>query len=254
MSAVMDRLDGPVSPDVNAAGLGAPVGGLRYDWKTTSGPEDVGEVPAIVRGWIPDGARVLDVGCGTGSLTLRYMEGKNCRLLGVEPDAERAAVARSRGLDVVTGLMDEALLEKHGPFDLIIFSDVLEHVPAPASLLLLAKTGLAPGGVIVASVPNVAHWSVRLMLLFGRFDYRPSGIMDATHLRWFTRKTIQGLFEYSGMRVLDVSPSAGAWMRPYHVKPLRLVPRSVRIGVVRSLARMLPRLFGYQMVVRATVD
>ena len=253
MSAVTARLDGPASPDANALGLGPRVGGLRYDWNTTFGPQDVGEVPSIIRGWVPEGARVLDVGCGTGSHTLKYMDGKKCQFLGVEPDADRAALARSRGLNVVTGLMDDDLLAQHGPFDMIIFSDVLEHVPAPASLLDLAKTGLAPGGVIVASVPNVAHWSVRLMLLFGRFDYRPSGIMDATHLRWFTRKTIQGLFEYSGMRVLDVSPSAGAWMRAYHIWPLRFMPKAMRMSVVRGLARLLPRLFGYQMVVRATV-
>jgi methionine biosynthesis protein MetW len=249
----MDRVPDLTSPDLNAAGLGAPVGGLRYDWNATFGPQDVGEAPAIIRGWVPEGARVLDVGCGTGSHTLKYIEGKTCRFLGVEPDADRAALARSRGLDVVTGLMDEHLLETRGPFDLIIFSDVLEHVAAPASLLELAKTGLAPGGVIVASVPNVAHWTVRLMLLFGRFDYRPSGIMDATHLRWFTHKTVRGLFEYSGMRVMEISPSAGAWMRPYHIWPLRFMPRALRVKLVRGLARAAPRLFGYQMVVRAAL-
>ena len=253
MSAVTDRVPNLTSPDLNAVGLGPKVGGLRYDWNPTFGPQDVGEVPAIIRDWVPEGARVLDVGCGTGSHTLKFVGGKNCRLLGVEPDSERAAVARSRGLDVLTGRMDEDLLATRGPFDLIIFSDVLEHVPAPASLLEIAKAGLAPGGVIVASVPNVAHWAVRLMLLSGRFDYRPSGIMDATHLRWFTQKTIRGLFEHSGMRVLEISPSAGAWMGAYHVWPFRFLPKTQRIKLVRWLARKLPRLFGYQMVVRATL-
>lgn len=250
--SVIDRAPNLASPDLNAVGLGARVGGLRYDWSTTFGPRDVGEAPAIIRDWVPEGARVLDVGCGTGSNTLKLIEGKKCQLVGVEPDPERAAVARSRGLDVLTGVMDEELLRSRGPFDLIIFGDVLEHVAAPASLLEVAKMGLAPGGVIIASVPNVAHWAVRLMLLSGRFDYKETGIMDATHLRWFTQKTIRSLFEHSGLRVLEISASAGAWMGAYHIWPFRFIPKSQRMKVVRWLARTLPRLFGYQMVVRAT--
>lgn len=249
----MDGSAQAVSPDINAAGFVPQLNGLRYDQNATFGPRDIGEVPEIIRAWVPEGVRVLDVGCAAGTHTMKYTEGKNCRILGVEPDPDRAAAARARGLDVVTGVMDEALLKAHGPFDLILFSDVLEHVPSPAMLLEIAKTGLAPGGVVIASVPNVAHWAVRLMLLSGRFDYRESGIMDATHLRWFTLKTLRGLFEHAGMRVLDVSASAGSWMGAYHLPPFRILPKSTRMAIVRGLARRLPRLFGYQLVVRATL-
>jgi methionine biosynthesis protein MetW len=249
----MNSLAGAASPDLNAIGLGPQVGGLRYDWNATFGPQDEGEVPAIIRDWVLEGARVLDVGCATGSHTLKFTHGKMCQVLGVEPDAARAAVARSRGLDVVTGVLDEELLKARGPFDLIIFGDVLEHVPAPALLLNLAKAGLAPGGIIAASVPNVAHWTVRLLLLFGRFDYKPSGIMDATHLRWFTHKSFRGLFEHSGMKVLEIAPAAGAWMGVYDLRPFRFIPMVLRAKMVRWLAHSWPRLFGCQIVVRATV-
>lgn len=252
MLSSLERATAPASPDLNAAGLAPQAAGLRYDWNSTFGPDDVGEVPSIVRDWIPEGARVLDVGCATGSLTLKFTGGKNCKVVGVEPDAARAAVAVSRGLDVQTGLLDPRLLQSRGPFDVIIFSDVLEHVAAPAALLDLAKTGLAPGGVVVASVPNVAHWTVRVQLLFGKFDYTQSGIMDATHLRWFTQKSIRRLFEHAGMRVLEIKPSAGAWMGVYDLAPFRVLPRALRTRLVRGLARALPRLFGCQMVVRAT--
>jgi methionine biosynthesis protein MetW len=249
----MDRVADASSPDLNAIGLGPQADGLRYDWNATFGPQDVGEVAAIIRDWVPEGARVLDVGCATGSHTLKFTHGKKCQVLGIEPDAARAAVARSRGLDVVTGVLDEELLRTRGPFDLIIFGDVLEHVPGPASLLNLAKAGLAPGGIIAASVPNVAHWTVRVLLLFGRFDYKPSGIMDATHLRWFTQKSFRSLFEHAGMKVLEMSPAAGTWMGVYELPPFRFVPKGLRDKMVRWLARGWPRLFGCQMVVRATV-
>lgn len=249
----MDGSGQAATPDGSAAGLGPQVVGLRYDWDPTLGPGDVGEVPQIVRNWIPEGAKVLDVGCATGAHTLKFTVGKQCRVLGVEPDADRATVARSRGLDVVTGFLSRDLLEARGPFDVIIFGDVLEHVSTPASLLELAKSGLAPGGVILASVPNVAHWTVRVNLLFGRFDYKPSGIMDATHLRWFTHKSIRALFEYSGMTVLELSPAAGTWMGVYRARHFRIIPGNQRDRLVRWLARSWPRLFGCQLVVRATL-
>lgn len=236
---------------MNAAGLAPTAAGLRYDWVGDLGPDDVGEVPGIVRSWIPDGVRVLDVGCATGAATVKFTGGKDCSVVGVEPDAARAAAARARGLDVKTGLLDEGLLKRQGPFDVIIFGDVLEHVAAPAALLDLAKTGLADGGTIIASVPNVAHWTVRVKLLLGRFDYAQTGIMDATHLRWFTEKSIRRLFEHSGMQVLDVSPSAGAWMGEYRRPPFKFIPTSLRAKLVRGLARAMPRLFGCQLVVRA---
>jgi SAM-dependent methyltransferase len=91
----MDRVADASSPDLNAIGLGPQADGLRYDWNATFGPQDVGEVAAIIRDWVPEGARVLDVGCATGSHTLKFTHGKKCQVLGIEPDAARAAVARS---------------------------------------------------------------------------------------------------------------------------------------------------------------
>jgi 2-polyprenyl-3-methyl-5-hydroxy-6-metoxy-1,4-benzoquinol methylase len=92
---------------------------------------------------------------------------------------QRSAIARDRGIEVLCGFLDEGFTARNGPFDVIVFSDALEHLPSPDDMLKLAIRGLKPGGIILASVPNVAHWSMRLDLLFGRFNYAESGLCDA---------------------------------------------------------------------------
>lgn len=240
------------SPDTNASGLvETQLDPARYDWDGVFGPDDVCEVPAIVAGWLPEGARILDVGCASGAMTVLITRGRSGVVLGVEPDAIRSEVARSRGLNVVTGLMDEAFLSEHGPFDVILFTDVLEHMLSPGDILAIAAKGLAPGGRIIASVPNVAHWTVRLRLLFGRFDYAEMGIMDATHLRWFTRKSFRALFERQGFSVVGFSASAGYWLSEYRRLPFRLLPGRLRRPFVQFLVRTFPGLFGCQHIISA---
>lgn len=240
------------SPDGNAAGLIGPgASALRYDQGIPLGNEDPHEVPGILRRWMPERVRVLDVGCGTGALTVRTTREKNNDVVAVEPDPTRADVARSRGLNVVCGFLDERFVVAHRPFDVIVFSDVIEHVAAPSQILELATKALSKDGVILASVPNVAHWTVRLRLLFGRFDYTSIGIMDATHLRWFTRKSLRRLFEACDLQVTDITMTPGAWMPEYAKFPFRLLPGRVRSWAIRHLTDMFPTLFGCQIVVRA---
>src|ERR1017187_6266740 len=123
------------------------------------------DVAFMLAALIPAGVKVLDVGCGTGSVSASIRMLANVELIGIEPDAERANLARARGLVVYDGYLNESFLLDHGPFQTIIFSDVLEHLSDPQSMVLLARKGLEPGGAIVVSVPNVAHWFVRYDLL-----------------------------------------------------------------------------------------
>ena len=238
------------SPDQYAAGLlAAPPDALRYDGQTA----DPDEVAGMLAALIPVGARVLDVGCGTGSVSRIFVETRGARLIGVEPDTVRATVARERGLEVREGVLTPELLSGLGHFDVIVFADVLEHLSNPSNLLQTVRQGLAPNGVVIASLPNVAHWSVRMDLLRGRFDYQPCGIRDATHLRWFTARTVKALFESSGFRVNSLLHTAGVDLPEYSSRrPWCWLPRRVRDPLVRSLSRRLPLLFGCQHIVCAT--
>lgn len=235
------------SPDLSAAGfLDHAVDPLRYDGQ----PNDPDEVVGVLSSLIPEGARVLDVGCGTGSVSIQIIQNCKASLVGVEPDGTRAGRARERGVDVHEARLTPELIAELGAFDVVMFADVLEHLPNPLSLLALAKTALGPNGRVVVSVPNVAHWSVRWELLRGRFVYRDSGIMDATHLRWFTESGIRLLLESAQLRVERVRATAGFelpcyWERP----PWRRLARSKRDPVIRRALRRWPRLFACQWVV-----
>ena len=230
------------------AGLSvAPVDPLRYDRQT----DDRWESTGMLLRMIPEGARVLDVGCGTGSVSRLVRDVRRARVLGLEPNPERARLAAERGIEVEVGTFGESVVRRHGAFDVVLFADVLEHLEDPAAMLRAVRGALAPGGRVLASIPNVAHWSVRLALLAGRFDYQPTGIMDATHLRWFTRASVARLFRESGYAVDEMRASAGMFLPAYTESPLRHLPPGAVLAFVRRINAVAPGLFGCQHVVAA---
>jgi glycosyltransferase involved in cell wall biosynthesis/SAM-dependent methyltransferase len=147
---------------------------------------------------------VLDVGCAHGYVA-QALRAQGCTVVGVErdPDDARRAAAHCDAV-VVRDLDDPAwfreLAERR--FDVIVFSDVLEHLRDPGRVLRDARALLVPGtGFVIASIPNVAHVSVRLELLLGSFRRETLGILDATHLHFFTRDTVAELFAEAGLPV-----------------------------------------------------
>lgn len=215
---------------------------LRYSASTRTEWETTG----MFCSRIPHGSRVLDVGCGTGSISSLIVAECGASLVGIEPDPERAEAARARGLDIVCGYFDDATATSIGDFDVIMFADVLEHLPDPTSLLERAARHLTPQGRVLISVPNVGHWTVRLRLLAGNFDYQPIGIMDATHLRWFTSRTIASVVRAAGLRIAEHDYTSGAWMGEYS-----RIPESFRAGLLRRAVRTVPGLFGCQHIITA---
>ena len=197
---------------------------------------------------------MLDVGCVTGVITDTIRREKSASISGIEPDAERVQRAIARGLDVHLGVLSPDFIRQHGPFDYIVFADVLEHLPNPAEIVAMARGGLKPGGSVVASIPNVAHWFVRTDLLRGRFDYQDCGIMDATHLRWFTRRTVREFFERLGFQITALDCTVNINLPDYQRRnPWRRMPHAFRRKLVGKLAKWSPALFGCQHIVRATL-
>jgi methionine biosynthesis protein MetW len=157
---------------------------------------------------VGEGRSVLDVGCWDGALAALLRDERGCRVRGVERDAEAAARARARGLDVATADVEVPGWERAlggERFDAVVLADVVEHVRDPRALLRVVRDGLlAPGGSAVLSVPNVAHGSVRLSLLLGDFDATETGLLDETHLRFFTRRSLLSLLRDAGLRATSV--------------------------------------------------
>jgi len=165
-----------------------------------------GQARADLVGKIPAGARaVLDVGCSRGATAKVLRDAGVSNVVGIEPDAGDAAEA-SRACDRVFALPLGAVAAEDfsGAFDAILFGDVLEHLADPSDALLQVRPWLSARGVIVASVPNLGHWSIVADLLVGRFDYIPYSILSGTHIRFFTRKTLNDLFEACGYRIESI--------------------------------------------------
>lgn len=147
--------------------------------------------------------RVLDVGTATGYLAAALAE-RGCEVTGIEIDPEAARQADEYCEKVVVGDVESLDLEAElgeDLFDVIVFGDVLEHLKNPLETLKRFKPFLHPEGYVVSSIPNVAHGSVRLALLQGEFQYRNLGLLDDTHLRFFTRESVERLFADAGLIV-----------------------------------------------------
>jgi len=155
------------------------------------------------------GADVVDLGCWDGLLLAALVREAGCRGVGVERDAEAAGRARARGLEVVAADLDApdwpaALGGRR--FGVVVLADVVEHVRDPVGVLTAIRTRvLAPGGRVVLSVPNVAHGSVRLGLLLGAFERDDTGVLDRTHLHFWTRTTFEAVLARAGLGVVAAS-------------------------------------------------
>jgi SAM-dependent methyltransferase len=140
--------------------------------------------------------RVLDVGCGNGEFAAAVKAKLNCEAWGVEPSPKSARFAVGRLDRVMEGCFNRELKLPLNYFDCIVFNDVLEHMLDPGSALGQARDLLTQDGVVVASIPNIGHFpTVWRLVMKGQWEYRNYGILDRTHLRFFTRKSIFKMFE-----------------------------------------------------------
>jgi SAM-dependent methyltransferase len=147
-------------------------------------------------------ATVVEVGCSSGALAREYKKlNHRCRYVGVEVVPEYAALAR-RYCDEVLELdieaADERLIAESLPGDCWVFGDSLEHLRDPWALLKKLRRVIPDHGCVVACIPNAQHWSVQARLNSGQLFYEDSGLLDRSHLRWFTRITILQLLQDPG--------------------------------------------------------
>jgi len=152
--------------------------------------------------------KILDVGCGAGAMANEVKRKLNAETWGIEL-IEPAGKAASEKLDkVFIGKVEEEYIKlPDNYFDSIIFADVLEHLIDPYNLLANIKSKLKDSGEIIASIPNINYWGLIQCLLMGDFTYQDNGILDRTHLRFFTKKTITDMFENAGFYIVEIIPT-----------------------------------------------
>jgi SAM-dependent methyltransferase len=150
--------------------------------------------------------RILDAGTASGYLG-KVWRGDGHYIAGIEFDAATGEKARQYyDAFEVANLENYAFPARH-EFDYIVFADVLEHLRDPAAVLRKCIPCLKESGKIIISVPNIANWIVRLSLLFGKFDYMDKGILDRTHLRFFTSRSLKLLMKEVSCEVEETIPT-----------------------------------------------
>lgn len=196
----------------------------------------------------PGPLNVLDVGTAQGYLGAALaLLGHT--VVGIEVDGEAArAAAPAYGAMYHADVASRPALAE-APFDVVVVADVLEHLAEPAAALSWLAGLLVPGGRVLISVPNVAFVSVRLGLLAGRFEYRQRGILDGTHLRFFTRRSLVRLIRTAGLRprrLLGVPPPL-----PLVLAATARWPGRALLEAAALAARLWPGLCAYQLVAEA---
>jgi 2-polyprenyl-3-methyl-5-hydroxy-6-metoxy-1,4-benzoquinol methylase len=220
----------------------------RYHAKTDASSSH-GQITRIVREF--GRGPVLDVGAAQGILGQMLADAR-LEIDAIEPNPDWARAARPYYRNVFNCAIEttNGLHERYG---LIICGDVLEHTVDPAAALRKLRRYAADDATFIVSLPNVAHVLVRLLLLFGRFPRMSRGILDRTHLHFFTRDTAEQLLREAGLRVARASgtpiPLDFIWPRMRGSRLLRLAMRAQS-----ALVRLLPRLFAYQWVFVARAD
>ncbi len=158
--------------------------------------------------YIPtDAKKLIEFGCGQGNFSELLARERSLEFWGIEINPDAAYHASQKLYRVLCGdaieLLDQ-LPNKY--FDCVVFNDMLEHLADPYSLLLKLKTKLSPFGVVVASIPKVRYWNViKKLVLKGEWTYTDKGVLDRTHLRFFTRKSIIMMFNDLGYIVIKIN-------------------------------------------------
>jgi O-antigen biosynthesis protein len=167
---------------------------------------DSGNVHADVVRLVGDAERVLELGPATGYMSRAFTE-RGATVVGIEIDPEMAARAEEFCSRVIVADLDSLDLDAElgeERFDAIVAADVIEHLKDPLGALKRLRKFLSPDGTFVISVPNIAHGSVRLALLSGHFEYQDIGLLDSTHLRFFTRETLEQLLDEAELGLAEL--------------------------------------------------
>jgi len=203
---------------------------------------------------IPKSAsKLIEVGCNSGSLAAAYKKlNSTCHYQGIELSAQSAEFARQycdRVLELDIESVSADFFKKFSDVDCWVFGDVLEHLKDPWRLLSRIRDVIPDNGSIIACIPNAQHWSVQAKLSIGDFRYQDGGLLDRTHLRWFTRATIFELFSGARFQITEGRPRIfDEPMRDNVLPAIRLMAQCVgadpELAVADSLA--------LQYVIRAT--
>ena len=200
--------------------------------------------------------KVLEIGCHSGTLS-KYLGNNGCSVTGVEIESNAANEAKMNCNTLIEGNIEsDAIFNQiKGSYEVILFADVLEHLIDPKRVLEKCRNLLIADGFILVSIPNIAHWSIRRNLLLGKFQYQEFGLLDKTHLHFYTLDTFRQFIEQIGYKIdhWESVPNYNwfdytfLWAKPFykHKNTWRFFNY-----IEAGLSKAFPKLFGYQFVIK----
>jgi glycosyltransferase involved in cell wall biosynthesis len=206
-----------------------------------------------VRQLVGQGKKVLNVGCGEGELDAELVAQQQSHITGIDILQEprnRHVMEAYYWADLDQGLGPVLDSVRGQNFDRVLFLDILEHLRRPETLLRECRESLAPHGEVVVSVPNIANITIRLSLLLGQWNYTERGILDRTHVRFFTRRTARRLVESQGYRIVQEKMTVMPLELVLGLEPENPLMRLINF-TLRGFTKLLPGLFGYQVILVA---
>lgn len=190
---------------------------------------------------IPNNARVLEIGCATGFVGEYLKKEKNCTVVGVDIGVDELKEAKKKLDEVILGDIEEEetlkKLRKYKKFDVVYSSALIEHLRDPWIATSEWKNFLKPNGMLILTTSNITHWSMRVKLLKGQFEYEEYGLLDKTHLRFFTPKTFQNLVKNSGYTIQQYTIDSVGGGHP---------------RISKFLSQFFPNVFAFQMLIVAS--
>lgn len=201
------RAAGRIVPDPGAAALHLDLDGLPVVHRGLfiQFSDYYGEERADILPFVPAGARrILEIGCARGATGALLRTRLGARVTGLELNPDVAHQATAHLDEVIVG--DFESLDVPGQFDAVIALELFEHLQEPLGFLRKARSLLAPGGRLILSTPNVGHWAIVDDLLAGRWDYLPTGLQCVTHLRFFTRPSLEMWLQMAGFTRYEIVP------------------------------------------------
>jgi SAM-dependent methyltransferase len=194
--------------------------------------------------------RALDCGCGAGG-NARLLRERGWEVTGITVSAgEREHAAPHCARVLIADLEQPLPDEVGGGYDLLVLSHVLEHLRQPERALAALARRLVPGGVVLVALPNLLFYAIRLRMLLGRFEYERDGILDETHLRFYSFASGAALLERAGLRVQEARSEGGFPL--WGVR--RLLTAAAVARVDAAACRWRPGLFGRQLLYRAVPE
>jgi len=184
---------------------------------------------------VPQHSKLLELGCATGFMSRYFLKQKNCQVTGVDLSQTAIKKAKAYCQTIIQGNLDKAStwqkIKLNKPFDVVFASAIIEHLKDENLFLNRIREVLKPQGILIITIPNAAHWRQRLNLFLGHWQYQDYGLLDRTHLRFFTYYSFLDLVKKHQFAVLDIKidPAGG-------------------IKFLNFLAKHFPNFYAHQIV------